>query len=209
MKKIITSSLLLASSLFAEIEQKGFYVALDYAKASITSDYLTSGSMSFNDYTNSLKNNKLGYKIGYQYYFTRIYFRYSTFNLKDEKKGRYQIDGKSYEAYAEYLPIFYTAPEKSWVIRGTLGAMIGYTRASLKDNYRPNILPAGITASSQNNFLYGVNIGLLYQNEYGINLEMGMRYKKGNSLEFADENSNAAVFRQKIKEFYIGVGYLF
>lgn len=197
-----------ATLLSAQVKDKGFLVGLDLTQASIDSDYTTNGTLSYNDYANNWKKNYAGFKVGYQYYFTRVYFRYNTFDYHDDKRNKFSAKGDAYEFNAEYLPVFYNNSDRSLMLRGIFGAMAGYTKTKI-ENYDTNLLPVGVSDAAQNKFLYGFQLGLLLESDYDVSVEMGIRYRKGNIMEFVDVNDNAAIFTRKAQEYFLGVNYLF
>lgn len=209
MKKIVLGMLIGATILSAEVQQKGIFVGIDYTKTKTTLAYYSDGgAITTNDYEQKVNENYLGYKIGYQYYFTRVYFRYNTIDYKDKKRDKFSLKGSEYEFNAEYLPALYTSKQKSWQIRGLVGAMAGYARVRA-ENPNGDLLPPNQTFKKQNNFLYGFQAGVMVQSEWGVNIEGGIRYKKGNLTEYADDKGNTAVLGATNREYFVGLNYLF
>ena len=85
MKKILYGLLVTSVALMSEVNQKGIFIGLDYTPATITLSYdKDGGGIATNDYTQKIKEQYPGFKLGYQYYYTRLYFHYNTINYKDE-----------------------------------------------------------------------------------------------------------------------------
>ena len=208
MKKVIVGVLAGVTLLSAEIPQKGFFIGVDYTKTNTTLAYdKDGGGIATSDYSQNVKESYVGYRIGYQYYFTRFYFRYNGIDYKDMLRNKYTIEGSEYEINGEYIPTFYATPQKSWVIRGIFGAMVGYTRSQVNTS-DAFLLPPNTTSKKQNNFLYGFQGGVMLQSDIGLNLEVGVRYKKGNLAEISD-GTNTVVFTATNREYFVGLNYLF
>lgn len=208
-KKIVIMSTLIGSLAYAEVAQKGFFVGVDYAAKSVNLKYEnTSTGFAFNSYDATPSENTLSLKAGYQYYFTRVYARVAQFDYHDTVKNRYSIDGTTYELNADYLPVFYMAESKKWDIRGFVGIGVGYNRNRLY-NYNAGLLPvAPLSGDNQTYIEYGWQLGLMAETEIGVSVEVGMRGRKGDLLEFTD-NTNEATFLYDSTEYYLGVNYLF
>ncbi len=208
-KKIAIMSTLISSLAYAEVQQKGFFVGVDYAAKSVNLKYEnTVTGFAYNGYNATPSDNTLSYKVGYQYYFTRVYARIAQFDYHDTAKNRYSIDGTTYELNAEYLPVFYMAKSKKWDLRGFVGIGVGYNRNRLY-NYNIGLLPvAPLTGENQSYIEYGWQLGAMVETEIGVSVELGMRARKGDLMEFSD-STNEATFLYDTTEYYLGINYLF
>jgi len=208
-KKITIISTLISSLAYAEVKQKGFFVGVDYAAKSVDLKYENTGvAFPYNSYNATSTDNRVSLKAGYQYYFTRIYARVAKYDYHDSAKNRYSIDGTTYEINAEYLPVFYMAKSKKWDLRGLVGIGVGYNRSRLY-NYNVGLLPvAPLTGENQTYIEYGWQLGLMAETDLGVNLECGLRARKGDLLEFTDSTNNAT-FLYDTTEYYLGINYLF
>jgi len=208
-RKIAIMSTLIASLAYAEVEQKGFFVGVDYASKSVDLKYEnTSTGFSYNAYNASPSDNTLSLKAGYQYYFTRVYARIAQYDYHDTSKNRYSIDGTTYELNADYLPVLYMAKDKKWDLRGFVGIGVGYNKSRLY-NYNTGLLPVDpLTGNNQTYIEYGWQLGAMVETEIGVSVEVGMRGRKGDLLEFTD-NTNEATFLYDTTEYYLGINYLF
>lgn len=208
-KKIAITSMLISSLAYAEVKQKGFFAGLDYAMKSVDLKYENTGlAFPFSSYTAATTDKKVSLKVGYQYYFTRIYARVENFHYHDSEKNRYSIKGRTYEANVEYLPVLYMEKSKKWDIRGIVGIGIGYQKNTLYD-YNAQLLPSEpLNGESQTHIEYGAQFGVVVETDFGINMECGLRARKGDLLEFTDTTNNAT-FLYYAKEYYLGVNYLF
>ena len=213
-KKIaLASTLLLGTLLNAEIQQNGFFVGVDLGQrdSRIEYDNNANGSltnMTTNPYTNDVSDSSTSLKMGYQYYVTRIYARYSGFNYKDEQRDKYTIKGELYEINVDYTPVFYTNKAKTWNVRGIFGAGVGFNSSKMSE-YDLGLIPAGETAGSTQSYMeYGYQIGVLSETSIGLSLEAAYRVRYGNLQEITD-SSNRATFSLETKEIYLGLNYLF
>ena len=208
-KKLVGIALLGAATVAsAQMKEKGVLVGVDYTntKTELTHE---NNVGAVKNYSQDVTNGTTGFKVGYQYYFTRIYFRYNKIDLNDEKRDKYTIDGDRYELNAEYIPKFYENKDKSWMIRGLFGGMAGYnsSKVSVTDT---NLLPTGITSTSveNNRFVYGFQAGLLLESKWGVSLEGGMRYRKNTYVD-VDDGNYQSTFYGTDKEYFVGLNYLF
>ena len=208
-KKIVIMSTLISSLAYAEVAQKGFFAGVDYASKSVNLKYENTGLVfTSNGYNASPSDNTLSYKIGYQYYFTRVYARIAQYDYHDTEKNHYSIDGTTYEINADYLPVLYMAKNKKWDLRGFVGIGVGYNRSRLY-NYNTGLLPpTPLTGENQSYIEYGWQIGIMAETETGVSVELGLRARKGDLMEFSDGTNNAT-FLYDTTEYYIGVNYLF
>lgn len=213
-KKIMVAGMLLVGTLAqAEIEQRGFFVGVDLSQKSSNVKYDNNAngiltSITTLPYTNELSDMGTSLKVGYQYYFTRVYARYSSFDYKDEKRDKFTIKGAVYELNADYLPLFYVSESKEWNIRGIFGLGAGYNASDMSD-YDVGLLPAGESAVGTQNYMeYGYQVGVMSQTSLGISVEAAYRVRYGNLQEFTD-TANNSTFSLETKEFYFGLNYLF
>ena len=210
-KKIVLATSLLVTLAQAEIDQRGFFVGLDLSSTSTNLKYDNNAfgtAFTVKGYGGESSENTLSYKVGYQYYFTRIYARMSSYEYKDATRNKYTIKGTNYEINADYIPTFYTNKNKTWNIRGVFGLGVGYSSSKL-ENYDPNLLPAGLTAGDAKNLMeYGYQIGIMSETSIGLSVELGLRYRQGNLLEFTDGQNDSTFFRDETA-YYLGVNYLF
>ena len=212
MKKTLTLTLLTATLLNAEIQQSGFFVGVDMGNKTSKVDYATSDTAnpssisSISDY----KTTPLSYKLGYQYYFARVYARISDDNYKDTLKNRYEISSKLYEMNADYLPLFYMNGSKDFALRGVFGVGVGYTDNKVSNTLSSATLEKGMLDSKPNQkyMIYGGQVGVMLESSYGVSLEAGARFREGVLLEYVIDNGTAT-FDHMSTEFYLGLNYLF
>ena len=219
--KTILSILLVSTSLYAlenmdEVAQqeereplkgKGFFLGIDLERVEADTRYdVDSQNRLYNIPASTDTYSEPAFKLGYQYYYTRVYFKYSSL---DEETQDYTVESTSYELNAEYLPIFYRGD--SYAIRGIFGAAIGYMDSDLKNlssRFEQEAQFVGLRDFSDKQALYGVQIGLIYEMSNGLNAEFGYRYRRGNLLE-SDNTDGKVTFKTKRKQFYLGLNYLF
>ena len=211
-KKILLAGSLLAATIAnAEISQKGFFVGIDFSQSDYKISYEQTGGIT-NPYIASDNENSTSFKVGYQYYFARLYGRYNSFKYNDTKKDYYKINGDVYELNADYIPVFYTNDSKVWNIRGIFGIGIGYNHSKTKDFNSNNLLPGGASGlgegENQDYMEYGYQVGIMTETSIGLSIEAAYRARYGALQEFTD-TSNRATFDLVTKEFYLGVNYLF
>lgn len=210
---LASSTLLLATLGQAEIKQNGFFVGLDYSEQNVELKYDNNAngiltSMTVLPYMNDISHGSPSFKAGYQYYFTRVYARYNSFDYKDEKRDKYTIKGTVYELNADYLPILYVSEDKLWNIRAIVGLGVGYNTSKMSD-YDLGLIPPTETAGESQNYMeYGYQVGIMSETSIGLGVELGYRMRYGNLQEFTD-TANNATFSLETKEFYLGVNYLF
>jgi len=190
-----------------KLKAKGFFIGVDF-------ENIDAGIMYRVDSQNSLFNIpgssdtyiEPAFKVGYQYYYTRVYFKYS--NL-DEKTQDYTVESTSYEFNVEYLPVFYRGG--SYAIRGLLGTAIGYMDSDLKNLSARLIQEAefvGLTDFSDKQALYGIQLGVMFEMTNGLSADLGYRYRRGNLLE-SDNGTDSVTFETKRRQLYLGLNYLF
>jgi len=219
--KIILSILLLSTCLFAEdisteenntterkkLKAKGFFIGVDFENIDAETRYKYDSQSHVNNIPNSTdKYNEPAFKLGYQYYYTRLYFKYSSL---DEKTQDYTIASKSYEINAEYIPIFYRG--NRYAIRGIFGVSIGYMDSEIKDfsdRFATEAQSVGLTDHEDKQAVYGAQIGLMYEMSNGLSAEVGYRYRGGNLIE-SDNGTDKVTFETKRKQLYLGINYLF
>jgi opacity protein-like surface antigen len=221
--KIILSIWLLSTSILAQdsmhkesleeendverLKAKGFFIGVDFENIDADTRYrVNSQNALFNIPNSSDKYNEPAFKLGYQYYYTRVYFKYSSL---DEKTQDYTVESTSYELDVEYLPIFYRGD--SYAIRGLLGTAIGYIDSDLK-NLSARLMQeaefVGLSDLSDKQPVYGVQIGLVFEMTNGLSAEFGYRYRRGNLLE-SDNGTDSVTFETKRRQLYLGFNYLF
>jgi hypothetical protein len=208
-KKTVLATTLLATLANAEIDQTGFFVGIDGSKRAANITYNNNETaFAIRKYTSKSTQKTLSYKLGYQYYFTRLYARVNSFKDTDGARNKYTIQGRTYEIDAEYIPIFYMSKSKNWDIRGLFGLGMGYNSSKL-ENHDVNLLPVDVGAGSAQNFLqYGYQVGILAESEIGLSVELGLRFRQGHLLEYSD-GQNEATFTREETAYYFGVNYLF
>jgi len=207
-KKIVLATTLLVTLAQAEIQQTGFFVGLDGSKRTVDIAYNNNETaFAIRQYTSKSTQKTLSYKVGYQYYFTRLYARINSFKDVDGARDKYTIQGKTYELNAEYIPVFYMSKSKDWDIRGLFGAGIGYNSSKL-ENYDLTLLPVSVSSSTQSFMEYGYQVGVLVESEIGLSLELGLRFRQGHLLEYSD-GQNESTFSREETAYYLGVNYLF
>ena len=216
-KKIVTLSLLTSSLLYAELEQKGPFISVDISLP--IDSYIEyepnteAGYFTISKYEAKIDDNTYSYKLGYQYYFTRFYFRYANNSFEDKDKNKFKADITTYEVDAEYIPVFYRSSSDTWMIRGLFGFGVGYHYSELTDYTNPEyefFFPKDTDLEEQHYMEYGYQVGLLLDTSWGIQLETGYRYRVGDLQEYKEENTNNEVsFDLDTSEIYFGLGYMF
>ena len=213
-KIVLASSLLVGTMASAEISQKGFFVGVDFSQSDYKVSYENDGTFTSAAYDVNDKENITSFKVGYQYYFTRVYGRYSNFKYEDTAKNHYTAKGSIYELNADYIPVLYTHSSKVWNIRGIFGIGIGYNDSKM-DNFTDTLLivgPASIPydGKSQDYMEYGYQIGIMTETSIGLSVEAAYRARYGTLQEFtAPSSADRATFDLVTQEFYLGVNYLF
>jgi hemolysin activation/secretion protein len=196
--------LLLASFAYAqeELKTKGFFIGVDYEKLKMDSRYKST----LYNYANEGSYSEPAFKLGYQYYFTRIYLKYSNV---EESYPEYTVDSTSYEADFEYIPVLYR--DDSFALRLIAGVSMGYSDNELKnlnstlDAYHTSL---GLTNFNQKQAIYGVQMGLMLEMSMGLSGELGYRYRRGNVMEFEDDSGDITVMTKR-RQLYVGLNYLF
>jgi hypothetical protein len=216
MKKIFL--LFLPLILMADIDSKGFFVGVDVSHKKSKVYYTNSNpnglAIATDEYENIHSDTGVSFKLGYEYYFTRVYLRYNRFNYDDKEKKLYKIEGITYEINIEYIPLIYKTKNDKFNIRGIVGSGVGYNVSELEvyteDGY---LLPSDVfPCDSQRYMEYGFEIGILVESYWGISAEVGFRYRYGDLQEYTDDKGdqgNKASFDLKTEEFYFGLNYLF
>ena len=212
-KIVLASSLLVGTMASAEISQKGFFVGVDFSQSDYEIKYeKNSATSGTNNYSAHGKENLTSFKVGYQYYFTRIYGRYNSFKYKDNEKDYYKVDGDVYELNVDYIPVLYTNDTKVWNIRGIFGIGIGYNHSKVKDFNTNSLLPGGTSGlgegENQDYMEYGYQVGIMSETSIGLSIEAAYRARYGTLQEFTD-SANRATLDLVTQEFYLGVNYLF
>ena len=190
-----------------KLKAKGFFIGVDFENIDAETRYKFDTQNHLNDIPNSSdKYNEPAFKLGYQYYYTRIYFKYSSL---DEKTQDYTVESTSYELNAEYIPILYRGD--SYAIRGFFGVAAGYMDSEIKDfsnRFAQEADAVDLNDYSDKQAVYGVQIGLMYEMSNGLNAELGYRYRRGNLLE-SDNGTDSVTFETKRRQLYLGLNYLF
>ena len=219
-KKIAIISTLVSTLLYGESDipnQTGFFVGLDISHMSTETRYNKSGSgITTANYSSTGTLTPLSLKLGYQYYFTRIYARVNTSSSYDDNaKQRYKIDSQVYELDVDYLPVFYRSDDKFWTIKGVFGVGLGANKSALTyydarlDSIGTN-LEAILNKETQWNMQYGLQAGVQVELDFGLSAELGYRYRSGLMTEFSDtDGANEATFKLLSDEVYLGLNYLF
>ena len=223
-KKIILISTLTSTLLVAEtMKEKGFFIGLDASTSSVNIAYEKKGSIiRASNYESDDRTSNAALKVGYQYYFTRVYLRINpSKTYKDQTSGYYEIKNQVVEMNIDYLPIFYIQEEQKWNIRGVVGLGIGVNKNGLVNYSKQNIDVYSNTADpilnkeTQYNMEYGYNIGLMSEFDFGLSAEIGYRFRTGLMGEYSDavdgegKTSYEAIFTLSTGEFYLGLNYLF
>ncbi len=211
---IMLSSLSLAQELPEETQNekeslrgKGFFIGLDLESVKADTRYSTSSTNTlFTIRDNEDTYTKPAFKVGYQYYFTRVYFKYSQV---DEKTDDYTVESTSYEANIEYIPVLYRA--NTYAVRLITGLAVGFTKndlSGLSANMQEQLNFTDATDSSDTQAIYGAQVGVMIEMSMGLSAELGYRYRRGNLLE-VEADSGDTTFKTKRKQFYLGINYMF
>jgi len=216
-KKIVLATTLLSSLAYGEMTQKGFILGIDTSSMNTKISYAKNGSgLTTSNYASEEAFAPISLKLGYQYYFTRIYGRISTEDeYSDATLQRFKIKNQVYELNADYLPVFYAGSNKSWQLRGIFGIGTGANKSALTqydsrlDAIGTNLKPI-LNTETQWNMEYGFQAGLMVEFDFGLSGEVGYRVRSGLMAEFSDENdANEATFKLQTSELYLGLNYLF
>jgi hypothetical protein len=217
LKKVIVTSLLVSTLLQAQMKEKGFFVGIDGSTSSANIAYAKSGSaITTSDYESDDRVSALSLKLGYQYYFTKIYARVNkNITYSDQSKDRFKVKNCVIEMNVDYSPIFYMPRNSNYIIRGVFGAGVGVNKSALTeydarlDAIGTNLNPI-LDKQTQYNMEYGYNLAIVGELDFGLSIEAGYRYRYGLLTEFSDETSgNEATFTLSTGEFFLGVNYLF
>ncbi|MDF1879425.1 hypothetical protein JHD46_07225 [Sulfurimonas sp. SAG-AH-194-C20] len=215
-KKIALITILLSSLSYGAMIQKGLIVGIDTSITSSNINYAKNGSgITTSNYSAGGSLSPVSLKVGYQYYFTRIYGRISTqYEYNDNKLERYKIKNQVFELNTDYIPIIYKG-DNSWHLRGIFGVGVGANKSSLVkyddrlDSIGINLVPI-LNKETQWNMEYGFELGLLLEFDFGLGAELGYRVRSGLMGEFSDEDgANEVTFKLQTSEVYLGVNYLF
>ncbi len=186
---------------------KGFFIGFDLESIKAETRYSTSSTNTlYNISDNEDTYTEPAFKVGYQYYFTRVYFKYSQV---DEKTDDYTVESTSYEANIEYIPVLYRA--HTYAVRLITGLAVGFTKndlSGLSANMQEQLEFTDATDSSDTQAIYGAQIGVMLEMSMGLSAELGYRYRRGNLLEVEADSGNTT-FETKRKQFYIGINYIF
>ena len=213
MKKIVMLSTLVSTLLYADVKEKGFFVGLDFGDNKANVDYRQVGTAT-NAHTVESDATSVSPKIGYQYYFTRVYASANKMNYQEER-GRYTIEETHYEFNADYIPILYQNFEKDLAIKAIMGVSLGYSYNNLRNiSQEDQLLPVDPVIAydyEQEYFNYGYQLGFLLVGKDGVSVEVGFKSRMGTLLEFQDDSqgTNRATFNLDAQEYYMGFNYLF
>jgi len=211
---VLLGSLSLAQELQEELKNereslkgKGFFVGIDIERIKADTRYSTGSQNTLYNIENSKNTyNEPALKLGYQYYFTRVYLKYSQL---DEKTDDYTMESTLYEANVEYLPVIYRG--NSYALRLITGLAVGFTKndlTGLSTQMQNQLAVTDVTDSSDTQVMYGAQIGLMYEMSMGLSAELGYRYRRGNLLE-AEADAGNTTFESKRKQLYLGFNYMF
>jgi len=211
---VMLSTLSLAQELQEEVKSekeslkgKGFFIGVDFEHIKADTRYSTNNQNTINNIPNKEDTyNKPALKLGYQYYFTRVYFKYSQV---DEKTNDYTVESTLYEVNVEYIPVIYRG--NSYALRLITGIAVGATKndlTGLSSRMDVQLLATDVTDSSDTEVMYGAQIGLMFEMSMGLSAEIGYRYRRGNLLE-VEASSGNTTFETKRKQIYLGLNYLF
>ncbi len=206
LKKIIILTLLLNTLLSAQTKEKSFLVGVDIKYTKIDTVYETSGEFAYPRFVDGATQNIPAIKLGYQYYFTRIYLQYSKIN---ENYEFYSIRSKFFDLNFEYIPVIYE--RSNYKVRGIFGVSIGlnYTRMyDLKRELLNQHKVALLEDYRQNHPMYGFQLGAVYELDFGLSVDLGLRIRKGDFTQMKEETQEMAI-RTDRKEYYLGFNYLF
>jgi len=211
---VMLSSLSLAQESQEEVKSeresltgKGFFLGVDFESVKAETRYSTASQNSLFKITdNEDTYNEPAFKLGYQYYFTRVYFKYSQV---DEKTDDYTIESTSYEANVEYMPVIYRG--NAYAVRLITGLAVGFTKndlVGLSARMQDQLNITDATDSSDTQVIYGAQIGLMLELSMGLSAELGYRYRRGDLLEMEADSGNTT-FETKRKQLYLGLNYMF
>jgi len=219
-KKIAILSTLLSSLLFGESDipkQTGFFVGLDVSALNANVKYRKKGEIIITSNYSSTEDLTIpSLKIGYQYYFTKVYARVnSENNYKDKKRDRFTIKSQVFELNTDFTPIFYKGDE--WRLRGVFGVGIGANKSNLEE-YSDSLdsisatdpTTAILNKETQWNMEYGYQVGVMAELNFGLSAELGYRVRSGLLTAFTSADGGyEATFELQSAEMYLGVNYLF
>lgn len=217
-KKIGLATTLLSSLLYADMNEKGFFVGSDVSYLDAQMAYSKKGSViTTANYKSDDSLTSLSLKAGYQYYFTRVYLRVNnSARLKDSEKERFEIKTQVVELNAEYLPLFFKSDDKFFMLKGIVGVGVGINRSSLSsysvqlDVNTGDAADALLDKDTQNMMEYGGQLGVMGAFDFGLSLELAYRYRSGLMTQFTNEDdSYQATFKLQSSEIYLGANYMF
>jgi len=206
LKKILILTLLLHTVLSAQTKEKAFLIGVDIKYTKMHTVYETSGEFAYPRFVNDDTQNVPALKLGYQYYFTRIYLEYSKIH---ENYEAYSIRSKFFDLNWEYVPVFYKG--KDYNIRGIFGVSIGinYTRMyNLKREVLDQHVVGLLVDFEQNHLMYGFQLGGVYELHNGLAIDLGLRIRKGDLIQMKEETQQVSIKTDR-QEYYIGFNYLF
>jgi len=219
LKKIAAVSLITSSLLYGDIDARGVFIGLELGQMNAESSY--DRTLNFTSapkaYSSKEKYTDASLKLGYQYYFTRVYALIKKKkDLEDKAQGLYKIQNQTVELNVDYLPLFYMNDNKNFTIRGIFGLGIGANKSKLLE-YDPSLDTTGTVAraldkESQMHMEYGYQLGIMCETSIGFNLELGYRVRYGDLLEFTNDKNDQGdkvSFDLYSNEYYIGLNYLF
>ena len=214
-KKIAILSTLVSTLLYGEIKDRGIFIGVDMARANGEVFYTNKGAIPTSPYSTKQEQNIPSLKLGYQYYFTRIYGRINeTKTYSDNVKDYFEVKTRLVELNVDYIPMLYQDDKKAVAIRGIIGAGVGINSSSLLSYHYFMDAPVSImNTKTQRSMEYGYNLGLIAEFNVGINFEIGYRFRSGVLDTFADVEEGTAsfvtAFELETKEVYLGLNYLF
>lgn len=205
--RILVSVALASTMAMAELKEKGPFIGIDFQKISDDSLYETSGSaFPYPRYSNKGDFNNVNFKLGYQYYLTRLYLSVSQ---PDTTYDTYSVKSTEYDMNFEYVPVFYY--DSGFALRGIFGASIGMSDNELyglSDGVKEQHEILGFTKNSQQRIIYGWQAGIMVEMDIGLSLELGWRQRHGTLIEFTDQTNKVTV-ETKRQHYYLGLNYLF
>ena len=218
-KKIALATTLFSSLVYADMNEKGFFVGADISYFDAQMNYSKKGTVITTD--NYITDDSLAsysLKAGYQYYFTRIYLRINNSSrLKDSKKKRFEIKNKLVELNADYLPLFFKSDDNFFMLKGIAGVGVGANKSTLTsysaqhlDVYTGDSADFILDKDTQLLMEYGGQLGLMGAFDFGLSVELSYRYRSGLMTQFTNEdNSYQATFKLRSSEIYLGANYMF
>ena len=220
-KKIALITTLFSTLAYADMSEKGFFVGADVSTYSnAETAYSKKGTVitTANYQSNSSFITATSLKMGYQYYFTRVYMRVNnSTTFKDETKNRFKIASQVIELNADYLPLLFKTDDESFTLKGLIGVGVGANKSALK-SYSAQIdvntgKPEDSILNQNTQWLmeYGGQLGfILNKTDSGLSFELAYRYRSGLMTQFTNQDdSYQATFKLMSSEFYLGANYMF